>query len=74
MNWIMASISLKDNSNIMADTNMYKSLVREGSRSYKSVEIVYKYKLDCYSVPSRVFPISLFVESLSHYIAPHGTS
>ena len=74
MNWITASMSLKDNSNKTTDTNMNRFSVREGSHSYKSVETEYKYRLDCYSVPSRVFPNLLLMEGLSHYITPHGSS
>ena len=59
MNWTAASISLKDNLNRTADTNIYRSSVRGGSRSYKSIETKYKYRLDCYSIPSRVFSNSL---------------
>ena len=59
MNWTTANMSLKDNSNKTTDTNMNRFPVRGDSRSYKSVETEYKYRLDCYSVPSRVFPVPL---------------
>ena len=73
MNWTTANMSLKDNSNKTTDTNMNRFPVRGDSRSYKSVETEYKYKLDYYSVPSRVLLPSLRVD-LSHYIAPLGSS
>ena len=50
-------MSLKDNSNKIADTSMDRFQVRGGSRSYKSVKTEFKHRLDCYSVSSRVFPI-----------------
>ena len=59
MNWTTANMSLKDNSNKTTDTNMNRFPVRGDSRSYKSVETEYKYRLDCYSVPSRVFTVPL---------------
>ena len=74
MNWTTANISLKDNSNTTTNTKMYRSPIREGSPLYKSIETEYIYKLDCYSVPYRVFMIPLFMEGLSHYIALHGPS
>ena len=67
MNWTTASMSLKDNSNKTADTNMSKFPIRGGSRSYKSVETEYVYKLDCYNVPSRVFSIP-YSWKVSHII------
>ena len=57
MNWTTANMSLKDNSNKTTDTNVNRFPVQGGSCSYKLVETKYKYKLDCYNVPSRVFLI-----------------
>ena len=41
MNWITASMSLKNNSNKITDTNMNRFLIQGGSCSYKSVETEY---------------------------------
>ena len=52
-------MSLRDNLNKIADTNMNRFPVQGGLRSYKLIETLYKYRLDRYSPPSRVFS-SLF--------------
>ena len=71
----MASMSLKDNSNKIVDTNMKIDFQSEEVNVYvNQLKTKYKYRLDYYSVPSRVLLISLFVEGLSHYIATHGSS
>ena len=73
MNWTMVDMSLKDNSNEIAGTNMNGFPVRGGLRSYKSIETEYKYILDCYSLHSQVF-LPFFRVNLSHYIAPFRSS
>ena len=52
---------------------MSKFPIRGGSRSYKSVETEYVYKLDCYNVPSRVFsiPYSWKVSHIIQFLMDH---
>ena len=67
MSCTMISMGLRDDSNKTTDTNMNRFPVRGGLRSYKSIETLYKYRLDCYNPLFRVFPPFLS-EVISHII------
>ena len=61
-NWALVNLDnsyhvFKDNLNWTSNTNRNRFPVQGASHSYKLVLIEYNYKLDCYSLFSRISPI-----------------